>query len=764
MQQRKRHSHFSRLSLSSGLSDARKDQGTGEDRGKGRSAAKPAAPKARAARPAAGKQSSPTVAFENFDFEQRRTSLAVDSDGSVSLAPRRDFSPGGQQSPAEPVGDAEPAKPAVATPKLDIVPRLPGAGSPASGSPASGSQVRPITPMPLAPAALLRKETRKPAAPGKVRRRPVAAAAGGFDPAPDRERLAKSSAPIVMPSASGPSVPMAPGQGPPVPMPKGAADEASASPPPDPVEVQPKRRWVRLRSGVASLGSGLGALRSGLGALWRGYSALCLGIEDQATRALGGVARAVLALLTNLFGKILPRLLAALVSSMLAAARELSGLAAMLFSGLFWSIKAAGQALVVAGRWLSAMAAQALRTAVETSRSLIPKGVAALAATGSGLGRIVSGAGSASLSLLGYCRSALGHARAAALPKAGAKSDADIVTADVATAKADVAGNKDVSSSRFGALKVALNAAPKAAMTMASTAKTLWQPVQAGLGSVMRRPAMALAGGGGLALLLLGGWVSTSLLTPSMITSSGGTSSRGISPVVTSSGVTLPIPPRPAAPATPRSAAPAPPRPAVAAPPRPAADNQSAPRSLGGDEQQPGGGPASGASAAEAALSNLVLATGASPSLETVAKPEPRPDGPREGPDLLAKLATIPNLETFTSAARAVGLESFVQPGRAYTIFAPNDEAFDQLGRDELDGLLASPDQERLRALLSTHIVEERLAFKDFAGKVEAYTSLGDRTITVSAKDVVDVSGASMVEADLVATNGIIHVIDKVLP
>ena len=131
---------------------------------------------------------------------------------------------------------------------------------------------------------------------------------------------------------------------------------------------------------------------------------------------------------------------------------------------------------------------------------------------------------------------------------------------------------------------------------------------------------------------------------------------------------------------------------------------------------------------------------------------------------LLSRAETIDGLGQFTRAAEIVGLERLLRPGERYTIFAPNDEAFAKLAPGEVDGLLEPTGHERLLTLLSHHILPQRLSFDDLVGEVGEVGTLAGQTVTVDGAEVVRIGGASMVETDLEAKNGVLHVIDRVLP
>jgi uncharacterized surface protein with fasciclin (FAS1) repeats len=96
-----------------------------------------------------------------------------------------------------------------------------------------------------------------------------------------------------------------------------------------------------------------------------------------------------------------------------------------------------------------------------------------------------------------------------------------------------------------------------------------------------------------------------------------------------------------------------------------------------------------------------------------------------------------------------------------YTFFAPTDTAFTSLNEAQLEQLIANPGQ--LAGVLRSHIVPGRLTAADLAGATSVETLAGTRLNVRAAGGAVTVGGARVVQADIAATNGVIHIIDSVL-
>ncbi len=115
---------------------------------------------------------------------------------------------------------------------------------------------------------------------------------------------------------------------------------------------------------------------------------------------------------------------------------------------------------------------------------------------------------------------------------------------------------------------------------------------------------------------------------------------------------------------------------------------------------------------------------------------------------------------TLVSAIEQAGLEPTLGAAGPYTVFAPADEAFEQLPDGTVDSLLSEP--ERLAQVLSYHVVPGRLNGTKVAGMHAARTLHGEE-LPVTYDGTVHVDGARVVAADIEASNGVIHVIDRVL-
>ena len=125
------------------------------------------------------------------------------------------------------------------------------------------------------------------------------------------------------------------------------------------------------------------------------------------------------------------------------------------------------------------------------------------------------------------------------------------------------------------------------------------------------------------------------------------------------------------------------------------------------------------------------------------------------------------SFNTLLAAAQAAGLADALATGENLTVFAPTDEAFAALPEGTVETLLKPENKDQLVAILSYHVLPRELASNQLPGRtihVRTIKSEGDRTLSVTkSSSGVSVDEASVVAADIKATNGIIHVIDKVM-
>lgn len=146
---------------------------------------------------------------------------------------------------------------------------------------------------------------------------------------------------------------------------------------------------------------------------------------------------------------------------------------------------------------------------------------------------------------------------------------------------------------------------------------------------------------------------------------------------------------------------------------------------------------------------------------EEAASPSPSPSP--SGPDIIATLEERGDFTTLLTAINTAGLEETLRGPGPYTLFAPPDSAFAELPGGVLDDLLADP-AGALTNVLTYHVVSGRVESTDLTDGMMVETVNGATLrIDIGADGAVRVNDAMVMEADISASNGIIHVIDGVL-
>jgi transforming growth factor-beta-induced protein len=154
-------------------------------------------------------------------------------------------------------------------------------------------------------------------------------------------------------------------------------------------------------------------------------------------------------------------------------------------------------------------------------------------------------------------------------------------------------------------------------------------------------------------------------------------------------------------------------------------------------------------------------ADGADSTTATTVAPATTTTAMQEEADIVDAATEAGNFSTLLTAVEAAGLVETLQGDGPYTVFAPTDEAFAALPEGTLDGLLA--DTEALSQVLLYHVVQGEVMASDVVELESATTVQGeDISITVDG-DSVKVNEATVVSTDIVASNGVIHVIDQVI-
>ncbi|MFI4942237.1 MAG: fasciclin domain-containing protein [Burkholderiales bacterium] len=128
--------------------------------------------------------------------------------------------------------------------------------------------------------------------------------------------------------------------------------------------------------------------------------------------------------------------------------------------------------------------------------------------------------------------------------------------------------------------------------------------------------------------------------------------------------------------------------------------------------------------------------------------------------DIVDTAVAAGDFKTLAAALQAAGLVDTLKGKGPFTVFAPTDAAFAKIPKADLDALLQ--DKAKLTRVLTYHVVAGKVLASDVAKLAQAKTVEG-QSVKFDTSSGVRVDGASVVKADILCSNGVIHVIDSVI-
>lgn len=132
--------------------------------------------------------------------------------------------------------------------------------------------------------------------------------------------------------------------------------------------------------------------------------------------------------------------------------------------------------------------------------------------------------------------------------------------------------------------------------------------------------------------------------------------------------------------------------------------------------------------------------------------------------DIVDTAIAADGFETLVAAVQAAELVDTLKGEGPFTVFAPTDEAFAALPDGTVENLLLPENRDQLVAVLTYHVIPGKVMSTDIAGQEVSPETVQGQTLMIDATgDAVMVNGATVVQADIEASNGVIHVIDTVL-
>ncbi len=135
---------------------------------------------------------------------------------------------------------------------------------------------------------------------------------------------------------------------------------------------------------------------------------------------------------------------------------------------------------------------------------------------------------------------------------------------------------------------------------------------------------------------------------------------------------------------------------------------------------------------------------------------------PVTGETIVDLAVATPELSTLVAAVQAADLAGTLSGPGPFTVFAPVNAAFEALPDGTVDTLLQPANREQLRSVLTYHVVPGRILSSDLTDGTKVTTVEGTE-LTIDLDGGASVNGASIVAADVEASNGVVHLIDAVL-
>ena len=131
--------------------------------------------------------------------------------------------------------------------------------------------------------------------------------------------------------------------------------------------------------------------------------------------------------------------------------------------------------------------------------------------------------------------------------------------------------------------------------------------------------------------------------------------------------------------------------------------------------------------------------------------------------DIVDTALNAGSFTTLAAALEAAGLIDALKGDGPFTVFAPTDDAFAALPAGTVEMLLMPENKDKLVDILTYHVLAGQVMTADIAGKVTSVEMLNGGKATVDAQNGVKINEANVVAADVMASNGVIHVIDAVI-
>lgn len=131
--------------------------------------------------------------------------------------------------------------------------------------------------------------------------------------------------------------------------------------------------------------------------------------------------------------------------------------------------------------------------------------------------------------------------------------------------------------------------------------------------------------------------------------------------------------------------------------------------------------------------------------------------------DIVDTAVEAGSFNTLVAAVQAAGLVDTLKGAGPFTVFAPTDEAFAALPDGTVETLLMPENKDQLVAILTYHVVPAKVMSGELVDQTVSAKTVNGGELIIDGRDGVKVNDAMVIQADIEASNGVIHVVDQVI-
>ncbi|WP_158453731.1 fasciclin domain-containing protein [Pontibacter korlensis] len=132
-------------------------------------------------------------------------------------------------------------------------------------------------------------------------------------------------------------------------------------------------------------------------------------------------------------------------------------------------------------------------------------------------------------------------------------------------------------------------------------------------------------------------------------------------------------------------------------------------------------------------------------------------------PSIVALAQQTPELSIFLQLIKAADMVTILESPAPYTVLAPTNKAFDALPDGTVDALMQAGSELELQRIIQAHVLPNRITTDEMKNNMPMMTAYGEEVIATRKGGTLKVGNATVLKSDIQASNGIVHIIDRVL-